>query len=77
MIRLLRRPNTYLIAGGQKGICEIGGHVDEACKKRCLDRMACWFRSAIDVCQAEWPYYDIVNALRVFVVGGKSSEQDS
>ena len=53
MLRFLRRPNTYLIAGGQKGICEIGGHVDEACKKRCLDRMACWFRSAIDVCQAE------------------------
>ena len=73
MLRFLRHPRTYLIAGGQKGICEVGGHVDEACKKRCLGRMVCWFRVAIDVCHAEWPYYDIVNALNVFAVNTADS----
>ena len=51
--------------------------MDEACKKRCLDRMVCWFRLAIDVCQAERPYHDIVNALQVFAVAGSASSADS
>ena len=74
MLRFLKRPRTYLIAGGQKGVCQLGGHdVDEACRKRCLDRMVCWFRLAIDVCHAEWPYYDIVNALQVLTLGNQPS----
>ena len=73
MLRFLKHPRTYLIAGGQKGICELGGHVDEACKKRCIDRMTCWFRLAIDVCHAEWPYYDVLNALHIFAVNTPSS----
>ena len=39
MLSLLKHPRTYLIAGGQKGICKIGGGVDDACRRRCLDRM--------------------------------------
>ena len=66
-----------MIAGGQQGVCNIGGGIDEAVKKRCLDRMVCWFRLAIDVCQAEWPYHDVVNALQVFAVAGSASSADS
>ena len=74
MLRFLKRPRTYLIAGGQKGVCQLGGHdVDEACRKRCLDRMVCWFRLAIDVCHAEWPYYDTLNALQIFAAAGSQS----
>ena len=73
MLRFLKHPRTYLIAGGQEGICELGGHVGEACKKRCIDRMTCWFRLAIDVCHAEWPYYDVLNALHIFAVNTPSS----
>ena len=74
MLRFLKRPRTYLIAGGQKGVCQLGGHdVDEACRKRCLDRMVCWFRLAIDVCHAEWPYYDTLNALQIFSAAGSQS----
>ena len=39
MLRHLRVPQTYLIAGGQKGVCSIGGNVDDACNGRCLERM--------------------------------------
>ena len=75
MLRFLKLPRTYLIAGGQKGVCQLGGHhaIDEACRKRCLERMVCWFRLAIDVCHAEWPYYDIVNALQVLTLGNQPS----
>ena len=77
MLRYLKTSRTYLIAGGQEGICKIGGGVDDMCKKRCLDRMVCWFRLAIDVCQAEWPYHDVVNALQVFSVVGSASSAGS
>ena len=73
MLRNLRTPRVYLIAGGEKGACTIGGRVDDACKQRCLTRMKCWFRLALDVCQAEWPYYDVLNACQVFSLGGPAS----
>jgi len=75
MLRFLKHPRTYLIAGGQKGICTLGGSVDEACKRRCIERMVCWFRLVFDVCHAEWPYFDILNATQVFNVAPMDGHQ--
>ena len=66
MLRLLARPRTYLIADGTAGRLAIGGDVSDECKARCIGRMKCWFRLAIDVCHAEFPYFEAVNAFRVF-----------
>ena len=53
---------------GEQGFCNIGGAtaVSEVVKARCLNRMQCWFRLAMDVCEAEWPYYEAVSACSVF-----------
>ena len=66
MMRGRAKPRVYLIGGGSLGALEIGGRCDDALKERCLGRMRCWFRLAIDVCHAEFPYFEIIHSFQVF-----------
>ena len=70
MMRLLRKKRTYLISGGAAGTLTLGGQVDDGCKARCLQRMKCWMRLAIDVCHAEFPHFEAINAFRIFDLSG-------
>ena len=68
MMRFLAKSRTYLIAGGSGGALTLGGHVDDAVKSRCIGRMKTWFRLAIAVCHAEFPYFEASSSFQVFEV---------
>ena len=69
-MRFLKKKRNYLISGGAAGTLTLGGGVDDACKDRCMQRMKCWFRLALDVCKAEFPHFEAVNAFRIFELSG-------
>ena len=75
MLRFLSKPRTYLVAGGASfnGATTIGGACADAVRERCLARMRCWFRLAMEVCHAEWPFFDVLQAFTVFNLDHQSS----
>ena len=70
MMRFLKKKRNYLISGGVAGTLTLGGGVDDACKDRCMQRMKCWFRLALEVCRAEFPHFEAINAFRIFELSG-------
>ena len=42
--------------------------VDEAVVGRCLDRMRCWTRLAVEVVRTEYPHHSLFNAMQVFAL---------
>ncbi|WP_353239709.1 hypothetical protein, partial [Limnohabitans sp.] len=53
MLGHLSEVHVHLISG--KEPMSIGGNVTDKMRARCLKRMQCLVRLALEVCQADWP----------------------
>ena len=42
--------------------------VDDGVVQRCLDRMRCWAKLAVEVVRAEFPHHSLFNAMQVFAL---------
>ena len=72
MLEHLQHPHTYVLRGGE--VINVGGNVNEAIKARCLGRMQCWLRLAMDVCDAEWPAFETIQAYVVFALSSDPTD---
>ena len=66
MLVHLRTPHTMLLHGRTPKTIGSSDGVPQAVIDRCLARMRTWLRLALDVVQAEWPMFEIVQAMTVF-----------
>ena len=64
MLGHLSEVHVRLFSG--KEPMSMGGNVTDKMRARCLKRMQCWVRLALEVCQAEWPQFETVQAFSIF-----------
>lgn len=75
-LRVLERPKIFHVGRETRQLGDHGG-VSESVIKKCLARMQPWLILVKEVCQAEFPSFELLTCMRVFALPHKCHIEDS